>query len=400
MQNENSATFFTIISRNYVAHFNAWRRSVARNHPESRVFLILVDEPFEPTVEVEPCDVILAKDVLGDDFMDMAVRYDVLELNTAVKASSFLYIFEKYGPDNLVYLDPDIILYNSINEVLEPLSRGASAVSTPHVFKPLLDDLLPNDIHFLRSGTFNLGFLALARTDEALAFLKWWAARLRFQCFSATAEGLFTDQKWCDLLPSFMPSLAISRHPGANVAYWNVQQRPISRARGGGWQAGGQPLLFFHFSGFSVQDPTIVSRHQNRVSWDDLGPGKQLFLDYRKDLLDRGWEQTKALPYAYAALNGIPLSTPIRRLYARHYPQGLDSKSIAVLNVERLCTGPDRSTPHLWGMSALAAQLLSMRPDIQAKFSVRTPWGRWRFRRWMQRHAAREYNIPKHLVLK
>ena len=402
MQKTPVVAFFTIISRNYVSYYKAWRESVAKHHPEVKVFLILVDEPFDDYLRPDTVELIQAQEILGQDFEDMAVRYDVLEMNTAVKAESFRYIFEKYLPDHLVYFDPDIVLYSSIDDILKILSDGASAAVTPHVLEPLLDDRLPNDLHLLRSGTFNLGFLALARTAETDAFLSWWARRLRFQSYSAVTEGLFTDQKWCDLLPSFVQSLAIVRHPGANVAYWNVEQRPVSRSHDGAWLAGGRPLLFFHFSGFSIADPTIVSRHQDRVTWEDLGPAQSLFQQYKDRLLSFGWEDTRDISYAFGSLNGVPLSAPIRRLYARLFPKGLDPASIATLDVEEMCTKRDESVPHLGGVhiSALAVQLFSMRPDIQAKFSIRTPWGRWRFRRWLRRHAAREYSIPKRLVRK
>lgn len=402
MEKPGSVAFFTIASRNYVSHYRAWRASVAKFHPEVPVFLVLVDEPFGTGEEVDDAEVLLAKDILGPAFDDMALRYDVLELNTAVKAASFRYIFEHHGVDRLVYFDPDIVLYSSVQRVLEPLERGASAVLTPHVLQPLMDGAHPDDLDLLRAGTFNLGFLGLAAGAETFAFLDWWAARLRFQCFSAITEGMFTDQRWCDLIPSLMPSFAISRHPGANVAYWNLHQRPITRSDEGEWHAGGHRLLFFHYSGFSVEDPRVVSRHQSRLGWDDLGEAQELFLAYKRELLENGWERTHSLPYAYGRLNGVPLSTPIRRLYGRRYPTGLAGEAIAALDIESLCTARDTSVPQLrgTGVSALAAQLFSMRPDIQAKFAVRTPWGRWGFHRWIKRHAAKEYKIPKQLVAK
>lgn len=402
MQTQSAVAFFTIASRNYISHVRVWRQSLAEFHPGSRVILVLVDEPFDDDHGLADTEVVLARDILGDQFDDMALRYDVLELNTAVKAESFRYIFDRCAEDRIVYLDPDTVLYARLDTLVEPLERGASAVVTPHVLQPLADERRPNDLDLLRSGTFNLGFLALRISDEALSFLDWWSKRLRFQCFSAVGEGLFTDQKWCDLLPSFVPSFAVSRQPGANVAYWNVHHRPISRDKDGRWLAAGEPLLFFHYSGFSVENPGIVSRHQDRLTWNDLGPAQELFLDYQRRLMEQGWAGTHQLPYAYDKLNDVSLSTPIRRLYARLYPEGLSPAAVAGLNIERLCRAPEALIPQFRGLeiSALAAQLFAMRPDLQSKFAVRTPWGRWRFRRWLRRHAVREYRIPNRLFAK
>jgi hypothetical protein len=405
MANSDSPAFFTIASRNYIAHYRVWRQSIARFHPEARIVLVLVDEPMDGDDLSVDDEVILARDIVGSDFVDMAVRYDVMELNTAVKARSFRYIFDQLKAEQVVYLDPDIVLYAPLDCVLEPFARGASAIVTPHVLQPLLDEFCPNDTHLLLSGTFNLGFLALAACPETFAFLDWWSKRLRFQCLSAVSDGLFTDQKWCDLLPSFMPALAIDRHAGANVAYWNLHQRPISRAANGDWSAAGERLLFFHYSGFSVEDPTIVSRHQNRLKWSDLGPAQELFLDYQRRLTGQKWDKVHRATYAYGALNGVPLSSPIRRLYGRLYPNGLGSQAIAELNVTKLCTAPAADWRRFRGLpiNALAAQILSMRPDVQARFSklaIRMPWGWWRYRRWLRRHAAKEYRIPTQLIAK
>ena len=52
-------------------------------------------------------------------------------------------------------------------------------------------------------GVYNLGFLAVSRSEEALKMLTWWAERLYLYCYDDMANGIFTDQKWIDLAPCF-----------------------------------------------------------------------------------------------------------------------------------------------------------------------------------------------------
>ncbi len=45
-----------------------------------------------------------------------------------------------------------------------------------------------------------------------------------------------------------------------NVAYWNLGPRRLT-ASGGGYLVNGEPLTFFHFSGYDPRRPWLLSRH-------------------------------------------------------------------------------------------------------------------------------------------
>jgi hypothetical protein len=87
---------------------------------------------------------------------------------------------------------------------------------------------------------------------------------------------MFTDQRWMYLAPVFVPDPLILRHPGYDVAYWNLPHRDIRRREDGTWLVNGQPLVFFHFSGIDPEDPSVFSRHQNHFTMDTLGPAAEL----------------------------------------------------------------------------------------------------------------------------
>jgi len=136
----------------------------------------------------------------------------------------------RQGYDRVIYLDPDILVIDRLVDVERLLDEGAAAVVTPHLTAPLDDDeLVPSDLHILRAGAYNLGFLALGNLPASDDFIHWWEGKLEHGAASDQARGLFTDQRWVDLAPGMFGEFAILRDVGYNAAYWNLPHRPITR---------------------------------------------------------------------------------------------------------------------------------------------------------------------------
>ena len=160
----------------------------------------------------------------------MCFRYTVLELNTAAQAVLLAHLFARHGFEKVVYFDPDILDPRRARRVSCARLDDAAILLTPHLTAPLPDDgLVPSEINILQAGTYNLGFVALARRASARALLRWWEARLADRCQMAVERGMHVDQKWIDLVPGFFDDVAIVRDPSWNVAYWNAPHRPIVR---------------------------------------------------------------------------------------------------------------------------------------------------------------------------
>jgi len=106
---------------------------------------------------------------------------------------------------------------------------------------------MDNELSALQHGVFNLGFLAISRSEEAERFAAWWASRLSMFCYDDIPRGIFTDQKWIDLAPCYF-DVHILKHPGYNVAPWNLSKRKLTFSDG--YHVNGQHLRFFHYSGF------------------------------------------------------------------------------------------------------------------------------------------------------
>ncbi|MGO4388616.1 hypothetical protein AB4Y85_13865 [Microvirga sp. 2YAF29] len=243
---------FTSASFAYLDRVRVLAATLKTYNPEWELTLCLSDQ--EPSgwrfdTSAEQIDHLVRISELDiEDLQRFIFDHNVIELCTAVKGAMLSRLFAQ-GAEKVVYLDPDIAVFGSLDELSRLLDHH-DILLTPHQLSP--DDdisaIADNEMGSLKYGIYNLGFIAVANTSEGQRFSQWWARRLAIHCFDEVANGLFTDQKWCDLVPAFFAGAHILRDPGYNVASWNLSQRPISIDENGTVYAGGSPLKFFHFT--------------------------------------------------------------------------------------------------------------------------------------------------------
>lgn len=89
-----------------------------------------------------------------------------------------------------------------------------------------------------------MGFIAIRWNDKTKLFIDWWMSRLRYNAFNAFSKGMFTDQKWIDLIPGFFDGVYILKDNGYNVAYWNLHGRKIELEDGEFKSNGGRFISF------------------------------------------------------------------------------------------------------------------------------------------------------------
>ncbi len=314
--------FFSIASTNYLAYAKTLFASIRRFYPDSELVLCIVDDPAVAQSEMGDGVRVLPVRMLALPHAEhFFFRYGVMELNTAVKPYVFRWIFEHIATasNGVMYVDPDIQFFQRLSAVEELFDRGALAVLTPHLTAPLLDDKTPSELSIMRAGVYNCGFVALADHPSRKQMLDWWAQRLEFGAFVDPEAGLFTDQKWIDLAPGLFPDVRVLRHPGYNVAYWNLLHRPLAKL-GDQYTAGGEPIAFFHFSGIDPHDPAVFSKHQTRFSEADLGPFAPVFRAYINELFKNGYDRFAKSPYAFGAMkNGATIVPEMRHVFRRQF---------------------------------------------------------------------------------
>jgi hypothetical protein len=282
---------YTSVTRSYLPKARVLAQSLKNFHPEW-TFLLLYSDELPPgfNIENEPFDEVLTiKDLGIPNWEGWAFGHTIVELCTAVKGVAAELLAERPSVSKLMYLDPDVKVFNS----LEPLSNlldNNDILLTPHLLHREKDEqaIKDNEISALKHGVFNLGFFGAKASGQGKEFIQWWADRLRSFCIDDIPGGLFTDQRWCDLAPGFFDKLHIVRDPGYNVATWNIAHRPITIQDNGTCYAADVPLRFYHFTGYDSGDGLgMLQRYAGKQ-----GCAKTLWQEYGEDLAAMGHGQS------------------------------------------------------------------------------------------------------------
>lgn len=297
----------TIIAKNYVSAARTLCHSFLSQHPNYKCYVLIVDD-FEGYIDPlnEPFEIVTLSDLEIPNLTSFCFKYNVTELCTAAKPFLLEKIIKNKNVNKLLYIDPDILVTNSLSHLYEKLN-DFDIILTPHIDTDYPEDnLLPDDGSVLKTGLFNLGFIGVNSSENAMSFLGWWKTKLYTKCVIDMPNGYFVDQKFVDLALILFDNFYIEKSVGYNVAFWNLHSRQISRINGV-WMCNDEPLYFFHFSSYHPETPDLLTGHIKdsianlaRQRLSDRPDLHQLFSEYREQLVRNGYEQSKNWPYSYA----------------------------------------------------------------------------------------------------
>ncbi|MFN8356513.1 MAG: glycosyl transferase [Spirosomataceae bacterium] len=287
---------FTICSVNYLAQAKTLGDSLAKHCPEIKYVIGLTDQLADKVIDksqLPQAELLEVHQLNIPNFKWMCQHYDITELNTAVKPYFIDYLFQRETEVNkLIYFDPDIIVYQPLTELSRWLDHY-SIVVTPHICSPVTDGYHPSEETHLNTGIFNLGFIALRRAEDTQRFVNWWKEKLAYECKIDLANGLFVDQNWVNFAPYYFQNTIIIKNLGYNVAYWNLHERLLHH-NNSQWTVQSllsqenTPLIFFHYSGYQLAKPTVLSKYQNRFTFEQRPDVVPLFEDYAHQLHNNG----------------------------------------------------------------------------------------------------------------
>lgn len=308
----------TIITKSYLAHARVLAKSIREHNPELPPLLVLladrVDGFFDPATE--PFQMIQLEDLAEREVVrHMSFYYTPFEYCCALRGLLHEYILTHTRAHSWVFLDTDILVCNSLEPLFQAL-QNASVLLSPHLLQPSnAEPASPFETNLLRCGVFNAGMLGLSRCETVKQFIDWFKKRLMRWGFH-DFRSCFVDQLWLNLAPFYFSDVQVFQHPGCNVGYWNTNERFISVGPVGSFKSNGQPLLFFHFSGWDIDTPWKVSRHSTKDCSTEESAWFLLSHIYREMLLENSYYEVREWPYAFDHFeNGDFITTAMRRAY-------------------------------------------------------------------------------------
>jgi len=286
---------FTLCSNNYLAQAKTLGDSLIRHNLDIKFIIGLVDK-LDPTIDYsffKPHEILPFTNLNFHEFDGMVERYNIVEFNTAVKPYYIDHFFATYPECIVYYIDPDIEIFDSFNDLSEIFEKEYDFILTPHLVEPRIERSKFEKL-ILNVGIYNLGFIGIKKSLRSQFFVNWWKVRLEFDCKINFTKGLFVDQIWINYLPSFYDNVFIMRDPGYNMGYWNFTERTISRSSGRFFVNEKYKLRFFHFSNFNPLNPTVLCKYLD-YSFEARPDLVEIYNKYAASLLSNQYEKLSSV---------------------------------------------------------------------------------------------------------
>jgi hypothetical protein len=364
---------FTSAACNYIPKVRMLFRSLREHHPEAVLHLLLADGVTELlNLSQEPFDEVTTLAQMNiPNWKGWAFCHSIVELATAMKPLFLQSLLERSDCAKVLYLDPDMVVFSRLDDIIASLDE-ANVTLTPHQVCPeqTIAAIVDNEICSLKHGVYNLGFIGVANTEEGRRFAAWWAHRVFHFCRSEIHNGLFTDQRWIDLVPAFFTGVAIQRSSRHNVATWNITTREMTRDDEGHYWMDGEPLGFYHFTGFDSGAHKIMAIKNAGGN----AAVHELVRWYEDSTRALAKDPLSQVPWAFGCYsNGVLVSKVHRLLYRqrvdlqRAFPDPFDASSAHTLYGWMIDQGP-REYPALFDPASQAAEMVALSMNVGQVF--------------------------------
>ncbi len=346
-----SNAVFTIVTKSHLPFARVMAERIRRFHGDIPFYVFLSDRPdgyFE--LEREPFRGVTIDQVLPPNLLaTMSGYYTAYELCNALKPFAHLYLHELGHVSRWFYLDSDVCLLASLAPMFDELA-DAAILLVPHILQPVpVANIGELELMFLRTGIYNGGCLGISRSDESRAFLEWWKERLVWHCLHGW-PGIEADQSWLNFVIPLFGGWKMMRHPGVNVAYWNIHERPLEGTPERGLSVQGHPVLFLHFSGWDWRNPDLPTRHHQPQWGASREPWTNVARSYAADLKNAGADICQSWPYSFAkARNGCVITPAMRRNYWAYLRDRNGSARDSLFEQPEKFKSPRFQTESLWG---------------------------------------------------
>ncbi len=291
---------YNVSTVNYLWQAENLAKSFLHHNPDYKFIVCLIDKPSANWNIADyqfSFDIIWIGDLQVPTWDKMVEYYTFFELVIATKALVLDYLCTQYDTDFVIYLDTDIIIYDSFqlveqelvthNIILTPYACSSlpTTTSIENVISGFAEDKPFEDRMMLYVGIYNIGFIAVKNCPETKAFREWWITKCINQGFIATKQGCFGEQLNLNLVPIFFDKVLVLKDLGYNAAVWNLHERKFSQKNGKFYVNDTIPLVFYHFSGYVPEKPKQITKWMPTLIEErpDIEP---LFTQYHQTFAD------------------------------------------------------------------------------------------------------------------
>ncbi|MDI9358964.1 MAG: hypothetical protein QM528_08450 [Phycisphaerales bacterium] len=311
---QSAKLIFTVCTANRMGMAVALAQSALKYNPDYQLIVFIPDyiQGRINKADFPNFTIISIEDIqLGNDAGFVNALKNPNKLCNSMKSWVGLYLVKNYKPPVLIYLDTDMLVFDSFT-VVENVLKEYPIVLTPALINAYEvehpDEHAPNGVILAEyftiiTGNYNAGFWAVNPSNLiAEKFLYWWKERtVRFGDLHATIY----DQNWLNFVPIyFKNSVKLLEDWGYNVAVHNFHERIITEENGS-FFVNKVPLVCMHFSGYNYEQSHQYNNfHNDFAKFHNECTYKILSL--YKEQLDKGaYAQYAKLPFLYYAINPI-----------------------------------------------------------------------------------------------
>jgi hypothetical protein len=246
-----------LLDSRYLARGLTLYRSLERTCDEFRLRAVCLDEESERLlgrIDADRLELVSLSDIEGHDRELRSVSGNRSRREyywTSMPCICRFFLEREPGLRAITYLDADLMFSESPAVLFEELGTD-SILLVPHRWGPGSWGCSEG-----AWGTYNPQVITFRRDANGLAALNWWRERCLEFCPAGIHPGYFGGQKYLDDWPERFEGVHVLQHLGGGLAPWNASQYRL-QMRGGQILVDGQPLVFHHYQGLSLHQPSLL----------------------------------------------------------------------------------------------------------------------------------------------
>ena len=242
--------YVTYFDQHYLARALVMLRSLRRHDPQAAIFALCFDQAsFGVVAGLEDRGVVAVS-------LEAVASFEPALLGCTKRSRWAFYATHKpivalYAlnrrPElsSIACIDADTQFFGSPAPLFEEIGEASIAVS-PHRFSRAYEGRR-------KSGLYNAGFIYWRNDELGRRCLADYRADCLNWCeIDFQAGGKWMNQGYLSTWPERYPDVHIIRHPGVNLAWWNIAGHTIAATEA--VTVDGEPLIFVHFSHIGLDE--------------------------------------------------------------------------------------------------------------------------------------------------